>query len=268
MSDRRRTARREETAAPWPVLVVFSVLAHLGLAGGLFALGPSAEDQRQRAERIELTQRQLPPKKRIEPKKPPVKKLEPEKPDKPIVRPRAVRRPVIPPPKVPPVEPPKTDRPVVTDEPPTGPKIFGLPEMQGTARAAPGEGVQVPKGDSLRVDPRIRKRGPPSKGFKKDYQQGEQAPVAVITTKPRPLKKVQPVYPQRLQDLGIEGRVVLELTIDANGRVVAVRVLRGLHPELDQAAIAAAKQMLFSPAKVNGTAVKVPTRYSFVFVLD
>lgn len=250
------------------MLVIFSVLIHVSLAGGLFALGPSKDD-RLRAASIELTERKLPPNKEIEPEKPPDKKVEPETkpPDRPLVRPRVVRRPVTPPPEPPPQPPPKKDQPP-SDQPPTGPKIFGLPDMEGTARAPTGQGVEVPRGDSLRVDPRVRKRGPPSKGFKKDYQAGEQAPVAVITTKPRPLKKVEPEYPQRLQDLGIEGRVVLELTIDAQGRVVAARVLRGLHPELDQAALAAAKQMIFSPARVNGTPVTLKTPYSFVFVLD
>jgi protein TonB len=50
--------------------------------------------------------------------------------------------------------------------------------------------------------------------------------------------------------------VVLEATIDADGRVVDAKVLRSI-PLLDQAAIDAVKQWMYEPTLVNGVAVPV-----------
>ncbi len=56
-------------------------------------------------------------------------------------------------------------------------------------------------------------------------------------------------YPAGARHLGIEGRVRLLLHIDAKGSVYKVDVLAGLHPLLDRAAVAAARQARYEPAK-------------------
>jgi TonB family protein len=145
--------------------------------------------------------------------------------------------------------------------------------MEGTTLAAPGTGVQVPTGDSLAESPSIRKRGPPRRapeqqGFKREYAQGEEAPIAVISTRPKVRRRVLAEYSDRMRELGIEGRVVLELTIDGRGKVAEVKLVSGLHEELDRAAIAAARQMEFEPATVDGRPVRVRIPYTFTFVLD
>jgi periplasmic protein TonB len=218
---------------------------------------------------IEVTERKLPP--------PPP---EPPRPDPPKVDPPAaetkvamtkqlprIRQP-------PPTEPEPTRETTPTDDKApadTGPKTFGI-KMSGTTTAAPGSGVQVPRGDSLAVSPKITKRGlpppPKPKGFKTTYTKGEEAPVAVITSQPRVVKKVTAAYPEKMKELGIEGRVVLELTIDGSGKVTDARVVKSLRAELDAAALVAARQMIFAPATVNGTPVKVKIPYTFAFVLD
>lgn len=156
-------------------------------------------------------------------------------------------------------EPPKED---------TGPKTFGI-EMSSTTTVSSGQGVQIPSGQSLQVSPSVKRIGKGSpQGFKQNYAKGELAPVAVATSMPKVLTRIVPTYPDRMKELGIEGRVVLELTIDGNGRVINVSIIRSLHKELDESAKQAAWKMRFTPAKVNGTAVSMKIPYTFTFVLD
>ncbi len=226
---------------------------------------------------IEVVERELPlpkpkppppPEPKPEPKPPPPDPKPEAKPPPPKVKPRPRPKSVEPPPEPPPAEE-KAEQPQEA----TGPKIFGM-EFEGGTTAGPGEGVAVPQGDSLGVSPRIRKRGPkkkskgPKTGFKTEYRRNEPAPLAVITTKPKVKKRVLAAFPERARDLGIEGRVVLELTINADGKVVKAKLLKGLHPLLDKSAEEAARKMRFVPATVNGTAVLVKIKYTFTFVLD
>ncbi|MCA9666807.1 MAG: energy transducer TonB [Myxococcales bacterium] len=251
--------------------IVVSIAAHAVLAGLLLSVDRRLPRPKNRVST--MTQRKIelppPPKKKKLPPPPPEKKAPPPEkkapPPKKIARRiKRVRRVSKPPPKV---APPPSGKPEGKSPPDTGRKTFGI-KFEGKTTAPTGQGVQVRKGDSVDVNPRVTKRGPPAKGFKKRYKAGEQAPLAVITTKPLPSKRVMPKYPERARDLGIEGRVVLELTIDGKGNVIKARVIRKLHPDLDAAAITAAKQMKFKPATVNGTPVTVKISYSFAFVLD
>jgi TonB family protein len=157
----------------------------------------------------------------------------------------------------------------------TGPQTFGI-QMSGTTSAAPGQGVQIPEGQSLSVSPKITRRGKPrpqqaaprSSGFKSHYAPGEEAPTAALTTEPRVLKKIAAEYPEKMKELGIEGRVVLEIVVNAHGRVAEAKILKSLHPQLDAVALTAVKQMLFRPATVNGAPVTTKIPYTFTFVLD
>jgi TonB family protein len=73
---------------------------------------------------------------------------------------------------------------------------------------------------------------------------------------PRRLKSAAPVYPEDALAAGIQGVVILELSIDTQGSVVDARVLRSI-PELDQAAIDAVEQWEYEPALLEGTAVPI-----------
>ncbi|MCK5799456.1 MAG: TonB family protein [Deltaproteobacteria bacterium] len=223
---------------------------------------------------IELTQRHLPKPKVLPPKPkvlPPTPKPKLEIVPKP--KPKQVlvhrRRPIVrkQPEKTEPEGKPDVKTPAASD---TGAKRFGI-SMDGVT-AAKGTGVVVPEGDTLATDPRIRRIGkgkPKGKpGFKKKFTRGERAPVAVISTMPRVVRRVAPIYPERMRDLEIEGKVILQLTIGADGSVKKIKILKSLKKELDAAAIAAAKKMRFAPAKVGGTPVTVTIPYTFTFVLD
>ncbi len=84
---------------------------------------------------------------------------------------------------------------------------------------------------------------------------------------PTKLVDVQPVYPAAAKEAKIQGVVILEAVIGTNGQVEQARVLRSV-PELDQAAIDAVKQWVFTPTQVNGKAVKVIMTVTVNFTLQ
>ena len=73
---------------------------------------------------------------------------------------------------------------------------------------------------------------------------------------PQKTKHVAPVYPAIAQSARVEGTVIIEATIDAEGRVSGARVLRG-HPLLDGEALAAVRQWEFTPTLLNGVPMPV-----------
>jgi len=226
---------------------------------------PAMAERTPRRQMIEVTDRQLPEAEPPEAEPPPPEPEQVAMVTRPTPMPRRVKRPA--PPK-PAAEPPK-GAPEPQD---TGPRTFGI-KLSGTTTAAPGQGVALPQGDSLAVSPQITKKGkekpkPKARGFKTEYGRGEEAPMAALTTRAKMKRRVVPEYPESVKDLGIEGRVSLSVTISAAGRVIKVKLLKGLHPELDKVAIAAAWKLEFAPATVNGKAVRTTITVPFTFVLD
>ena len=73
---------------------------------------------------------------------------------------------------------------------------------------------------------------------------------------PKKLKDVKPIYPDIAKQARVQGVVILECTISPAGRVSEVKVLRGL-PLLDQAALDAVKQWVYTPTLLNGVPVPV-----------
>jgi len=68
---------------------------------------------------------------------------------------------------------------------------------------------------------------------------------------PRLVSQVPPIYPEAAKKMGIEGTVVLSVTLDEKGNIVRARVIRSI-PELDQAAIDTVKHWKYEPMTVNG----------------
>jgi TonB family protein len=84
-------------------------------------------------------------------------------------------------------------------------------------------------------------------------------------TTPKLLTATQPVYPPAKLQSGENASVALVLTLDATGAVTDVAVATSGGDEFDQAAVAAAKEMRFEPARRDGVAVpaKIPFRVQF-----
>ena len=72
---------------------------------------------------------------------------------------------------------------------------------------------------------------------------------------PKAVYEVTPVYPTELREKGVEGQVELEVGINEEGGVEAVKVTKSLHPYLDNAAVQALKQWRFEPVLRNGKPV-------------
>ena len=69
-------------------------------------------------------------------------------------------------------------------------------------------------------------------------------------------KHVDPIYPEAARSARVSGVVILEASIDVQGRVSDVRVLRSI-PLLDRAALDAVRQWEYAPALLNGAPVPV-----------
>lgn len=66
------------------------------------------------------------------------------------------------------------------------------------------------------------------------------------------LSKPTPVYTEEARAQRIEGEVLLEVVLEATGRLRVLRVVRGLGHGLDDAAVRAAEQIRFKPALKDG----------------
>jgi protein TonB len=75
---------------------------------------------------------------------------------------------------------------------------------------------------------------------------------------PVPLRPIKPKYPEIAQEAGIEGTVVVQVFVDAKGRVKETIILKGIpNTGLDEAAADAIRLVRFKPAKQRERAVGV-----------
>lgn len=84
---------------------------------------------------------------------------------------------------------------------------------------------------------------------------------------PRVLRDVKPQYSARALKAGIQGTVLLDLLVDADGTVADVRVVRSLDPDLDANAVSAARGWRFAPATRGGVPVPVLVTVEMAFAL-
>lgn len=85
----------------------------------------------------------------------------------------------------------------------------------------------------------------------------EPLPVGGNVTKPAVIEQPPPDYTEEARRARIQGVVILEATIDREGRVVDTRVLKGLPLGLSEAAEAAVAKWRYRPAALDGEPVPV-----------
>jgi TonB family protein len=90
--------------------------------------------------------------------------------------------------------------------------------------------------------------------------------VGLASMSPRLVTRVEPVYPAQALAARVEGTVVLEIRIDATGTVTQARVLRSV-PPLDEAALGAVLQWVYTPTCFNGAAIPLVATVSVAFEL-
>jgi TonB family protein len=106
-------------------------------------------------------------------------------------------------------------------------------------------------GSALGGIPGTLRPTPPPRNFRGPIR------MAANVSPPRKVVHVEPTWPDAARACDLRGIVILELTIDTEGRVAATHILRSM-PGLDEAAVAAVRQWAYEPTLLNGD------RYSIV----
>jgi TonB family protein len=89
-----------------------------------------------------------------------------------------------------------------------------------------------------------------------------------LSSMPTYKTKVEPQYPETLKAAEVEGEVLLVVTIDEHGKVLAVKVKRSDHDLFSKAAEAALKNCIFKPGMQNEMPVATIIDVPIKFVLD
>jgi protein TonB len=145
----------------------------------------------------------------------------------------------------------------------TAPLDFGLALTGGSgpgAGAVGAHGTAEPEVASKTVRRELTARPGLREGV-------EPQPCEPPLVKARALELPAPAYSEEARAASIEGKVRVELTVDSTGRVASARVLQGLGHGLDEAALAAAKEGRFEPARRCGEAVESTFVISIRFTL-
>lgn len=185
-------------------------------------------------------------------------------------------KPVAPPPQEPPPPPPKpkprppklatlappppnvTPPPAPPDTPPAKPRpVFGI--SMSSVVGAGSFAVRV--GNTVMQEP---DKGPPAT----DVQPYRTVPAYAVSRMPKKLGECVATYPAEAKQLGIEGRVTLDVEVLADGQVGAVHVVAGLGHRLDDAAVEALKRCRFAPAQLGGENVTTRITYVYTFVIE
>ena len=79
---------------------------------------------------------------------------------------------------------------------------------------------------------------------------------------PLPVHRVGPKIPEGVDLAGLDGEVVLRVSVDERGRVTEVEVLKSLQPEVDRETVKALKEWAFEPVR------KMPGRGPATFIMS
>ena len=246
--------------------IVASLLAHGVLMHWLDQLPAHAAVRRPQLVTMEVV-RTLEPEPQPEPEPLP----EPEKPPptpppevvhevprkRPPKRKRAPHKQVAKPPRD--VPPPNTVEP---QGPTTDTPVFGF-NLASTSAA--GTGPAMPVGNTLETAPDTKKR-PPSKAVR---ALAPPVPAFEVTIMPKMAGRCRGRYSAEAREAGVEGTVVLDLIVGADGRTRDVKVVEGLGHGLDKAAVTALLSCRFRPGRRGKVAVAVRLRaFKIRFFLD
>jgi protein TonB len=165
-------------------------------------------------------------------------------------KPQEVQKPV-------PVRPTEMVAPTIMPE--NSPKPLAAPEPESSAGEGVVGGVEggVPGGVL----------GGVAGGTGPGTGEGEPLRVGGDVKPPQVISKQEPTYPEAARKARMEGVVILEAIITANGNVEDVKVLKSVNPLLDTSAVRAVQQWRYKPATLNGRAVRVYLTVTVTFNL-
>ncbi len=229
---------------------VGTLAVHVVAFGGLNTIKPKPIDPQRVAVMVNA------PKKKEKPK--------PPEPPKPIEAPKELlQRPLAPRTPAPPVAAPPPD-PVAAAHP----ALAAMPDFGINLTGGPGGpgGIAVPMGGKPAAPAEAVAHKEKTFGAAAERPAvSDDCPEDIVKAKPKGF--VQPTYTDDARAAGIEGRVRVQVTIDASGAILDAKIVSGLGHGLDESAIAAAKRMSFSAATRCGKAVSSTFAISMRFVL-
>ena len=245
----------------WRLAGTAAIAVHALVLGVALAVPPPEPKVEERPEEPEVVFLQFSPAAASAP--PAVEVAAPKPIARRVARPKPVAEVVIPP-KTPVVapKPPEVAEAPVQPEAPVEPESSAQPESGVVAAGATAGGTGAggtAKGEGIVA-------GGTGVGLLGDAA----VPARQLAHPPRPLRRVEAAYPRLAERSRIQGRVIVRLIIGVDGRVEqdSVQILRSVS-ELDEAAIAAARQWRFTPGRTAaGKLVRVIVDLPFQFSLQ
>src|SRR3954471_8303946 len=159
--------------------------------------------------------------------------------------------------------PPSADAARPSDEAPVA--IAGISHESTSA----GGTFAVPVGNTLAAAPERVARKPAEP---KPYKAERYAPAADLAEAPRVLNRdqvdIRRYYPKEALQHGVEGEVVLHLTIDSDGSIAEASVVRDPGEGLGAAALRAVREFRFAPGKVGESPVATAIPFVIRFVIS
>lgn len=242
--------RREILA--YVVAISMSLVAHVGLFEGLGHAARAGKHERSRVLEFAV----------FEPPPPPEPEPEPDEPKPPPPEPPAVDLTQVSTP-IPDDAPPPPNTETGEEEPETAPPVFGV-TMSSVVGPGSGSGFKVRVGNTLMKDPEEEFTPP------EEVKAYKPVPLYKVTRQPkftRGVCKPEP-YPPQAKQMGIEGRVELEVELRADGTVGEVKLIRGLGFDIDAAAIAAMKKCPFTPGEIGSKQVTTRITVGITFIIE
>lgn len=99
-------------------------------------------------------------------------------------------------------------------------------------------------------------------------EEGEPVPLHKLTNMPGFARRVEPVYPETERIYNREGKVLVEVTISAQGAVMDVKVLSAETERFADAVVKAVMASTFFPGYIAGKPVPVKFQIPFSFKLN
>ena len=125
-----------------------------------------------------------------------------------------------------------------------------------------GSGVAIPQSQDQTTAPAVQSEAPQPQA-----ELPQRVRVAQGVTAGLLVKKVQPKYPEKARENGIQGQVMLRAIISKDGDVVSLSAVSG-DPLLVKSAVEAVKQWKYKPYLLNGRAMVVDTQILVNFTLS